>query len=174
MPETNRNEEIGAGKIKCKKCSKTFVSERLLHKHMEDHTSPDIKCTFCDFKSKTRIQFMLHMESHNCPSPTPSRSHGQSQICRWFLQGRCKFGDRCWNLHSSSSSDPPQCKFKERCTAWPHCSFLHNEVCSRFQSCTDRSCSLAHPRNPFLAKPRSNLPPDLNSFLNFPNLQRRN
>ena len=143
----------------------------LLQKHMNnDHYKieklPVIKCTICEFKTESQVQFMVHMESHH----ESIKKTSSETICKWFLQGRCSFGDRCWNSHSSSSSSvPPQCKFKSRCGAWPYCRYGHYEVCENFHECRNKTCSLAHP---FLSKTQTNLPPDLNSFTNFPNLQR--
>ena len=57
--------------------------------------------------------------------------------------------------------------------SWPSCNFAHYEVCQSYQECRNQRCPLEHPRNPFLANVRMNLPPDLNSQTSFPNLQRR-
>ena len=167
--------EDGRVKTKCSECDKRFSNEMQLQKHLASHIiKVEIKCAMCDFKTKSKTDFMLHMESHNSKkhkSDPIAEKHNKPKvralICRWYEQGRCKFGDRCWNIHSPSN--PTQCKYKERCNVWPFCQYGHYEVCVNYNDCNNQNCFLIHP---FLSKTQNNLPPDLNSRINFPNLQR--
>ena len=184
MPKQIGNKRKPKGNIKCSRCAKLYDNEILLQQHMrivhEPETATEIKCAICKFTTETSVQFLLHMETHNS-----NKKHSSPIICRWFLQGRCSFGDRCWNKHSSSpssnspssnrpSSNPPQCRFKSKCNAWPFCQYGHYDVCELFQECRNQSCRLEHPPRPFLDQAQTNLPPDLNSFSKFPHLPRRN
>ncbi|XP_075684780.1 nucleoporin NUP42 [Rhinoderma darwinii] len=38
-------------------------------------------------------------------------------ICRFFLQGRCKFGDRCWNEHPRDGRDQGHNRYQSQATA---------------------------------------------------------
>lgn len=40
---------------------------------------------------------------------------GGQEVCRFFLQGRCKFGDKCRNLHHDSGGYGGQSKTQLRC-----------------------------------------------------------
>ena len=158
-----QNKKAIEKKRNCEECDDSFPTESELKKHMKsEHRKPvPIKCVICAFKTQSTTQFLLHMESHE----------GNKQIrdvCRYFLQGRCKFGNHCRNQHVSR----PQCKFRSRCTAWPECNFAHYEVCNIYKECNNQRCPLEHPNKPFLAKNRGTQPPDLSSQSIFPPLPK--
>ena len=103
-----------------------------MHDHKGDNKL-EIKCVKCEFKTQEKIKFILHMETHgpiNKPlgEKVDSRSHENSYICKWFQEGRCRFGDRCWNIHAQCSAQPPQCKFKSMCNEMSFVLDLHSET----------------------------------------------
>ena len=95
----------------CGKCDKSFKSEEELKDHVSStHTEPTmLSCRVCDFITATKVNFMLHMESHNKDENLNDKT-GRSGInmFSWFLRGQCMFGSPCWNIHL----DPPQCNYK--------------------------------------------------------------
>ena len=159
--------------VNCEKCDLVFNSVLLMKNHMTTYhvNKPQIKCIVCDFKTEDKTLFIVHMESHSNEQRRP-RPVNES-ICKWFAQGRCKFGEQCWNKHDQDRPQPPQCRFKSNCNMWPFCRFGHFEVCINYQDCRQQNCPLVHPQTPpFLANTGKNLPPDLNSQANFPHLQK--
>ena len=152
-----------AKKSACEKCEETFETGNLLETHIKTkHTNKvPIKCIVCEFVTQSQTQFLLHMESHNHDMET-------SIICKYFLQGICRFGIHYRNQHRSI----PQCKFRSRCSAWPVCNFAHYEVCDAYQDCKNKRCPLGHPQKPFLVKNRTSLPPDLKCQSSFPRLPK--
>ena len=124
-------------------------------------------------KSKIWALYLKHWGSYRIFHFFATKNNGEgnkkmSVICKYFLQGRCRFGNHCFNQHSSL----PQCKFRSRCVAWPTCKFSHFEVCESYQDCKNQRCPLEHPQKPFLAKTKATLPPDLNCQATFPYLPR--
>ncbi|XP_056375738.1 nucleoporin NUP42 [Hyla sarda] len=39
-------------------------------------------------------------------------------VCSFFLQGRCKFGDRCWNEHTRDGRQPGQNRYQPQSSSW--------------------------------------------------------
>ena len=66
--------------MKCLKCEMTFVTQTLQEYHMTTShkiaSRSEIKCVMCDFKSKTKTQFILHMESQTTEKPKPAAGRG--------------------------------------------------------------------------------------------------
>ena len=152
---------------KCEKCDDTFKSEHNLknHIHSKHKNVNPIKCQICEFQAVEQVNFLLHMEIHN----KENKSSGfKTSTCSWYLRGTCRFGVKCWNIHSK----PPQCIFKEKCRAWPNCNFGHYEVCNKFEKCENQNCSLEHPSKPFLGPVWPQKTPNIHSYREFPRLQR--
>ena len=155
--------------FECEDCKQKFTKEKDLKEHIDaSHKSViPIKCRICNFHTARQVDFLLHMECHNSNNPK-NNVNSRRQVCTWFLRGKCRFGNSCWNLHSA----PPQCIFKSKCRAWPQCKFSHYEVCKENQECFNQNCNLEHPSKPFLGSNCTQKTPNITSHLDFPPLKR--
>jgi hypothetical protein len=45
-------------------------------------------------------RFLLRFESFVAPSPMNQFFAMNGQICQYWLEDRCHYGERCWNLHA--------------------------------------------------------------------------
>ena len=165
--ENHSREHNNSSTYTCRKCDDTYNTEQELKNHSALHrSSVPIKCQLCLFITERQTDFLLHMESHSNEDKKP---YSRQRVCKWYLRGKCRYGSKCWNLHT----DPPQCIYKNKCRAWPQCKFGHYEICQKFQECNYQSCNLEHPSKPFLGPACPIKTPNIFSDTEFPRIQRR-
>ena len=164
--ENHTREHNNSAIYACGKCEDTYNTEQELKTHTTTHrSSVPIKCRLCEFITERQVDFLLHMESH---SNETEKINSRKKVCSWYLQGKCRFGSKCWNFHST----PPQCIFKSNCRAWPQCRFGHYEICQNYQECKEQNCNLEHPSKPFLGSAPPQKTPNIFSRKEFPEIQR--
>ena len=158
---------------KCERCKSSYSSAQDLqvHKESKHNSVVPIKCRLCEFHTDKQVDFLLHMEIHNSEEKKFNKINSVQKVCSWFLQDKCRFGDKCWNIHTNTNPTP--CIFKSKCRAWPQCKFSHYEVCEDYQECKKQNCKLEHPSKPFLGSARPQKTPNIFSHLEFPQIQRR-
>ena len=165
-PDHSR-EEGAKCKHNCDKCENTYETAQELKNPSSSHSnSVPIKCQLCKFITERQVDFLLHMESHN--NANKKQHSGGRRVCSWYQRGTCRYGSKCWNIHS----EPPQCIFKSNCRAWPQCKYGHYEICENYQECNYQSCNLVHPSKPFLGPSCPQKTPNIFSDMEFPKLKR--
>ena len=119
-----------AEKIKCKECSKTFVTDDELEKHMNiQHGSLKMRikkytCEDCNFEANKSIDLKKHVQTTMHKAADSSEvcftcnqefgsylslmnhrksDHPSNKICRYYAKGECIFdSSTCWYRHIDS------------------------------------------------------------------------
>ena len=77
------------GDFTCDYCSFQGNSKKTLSNHME--SAHDIKCHNCEEHFKSKTDLMHHRKSSHLD---------KINVCKYFVNGNCKFGAECWYKHS--------------------------------------------------------------------------
>ena len=138
--------------FKCTKCnleaeSLDKINEHMAIIHMNDE---EFKCRKCNFKGMTNENLSHHMaDVHDIdirPNQKASQRHfyenradirhnrnrrmgrETKEICIYWNQGYCRFGDKCFKSHEESN----HCYFQERCFRKSTCKFFHADIVEKF------------------------------------------
>ena len=65
----------------------------------------DIKCHYCGENFETKGDFMTHRKDAHIE---------KVNLCRFFAEGKCDFGDGCWYNHSKTGSDYNKIQYEYR------------------------------------------------------------
>ena len=85
--------------IRCEECE--FPAENIhdLVYHMHEfhplESEIDIKCHYCGENFETKGDFMTHRKDAHIE---------KVNLCRFFAEGKCDFGDGCWYNHCKTGS----------------------------------------------------------------------
>jgi hypothetical protein len=134
-------------KYRCGNCEFRTNDQRTIDKHIRSvhEQTRALSCRQCDFRSTSKDTMNTHLQSHTRPQNTGHQ--GNKQVCRYFINGNCKFGTSCRFKHSGQSSkfsskyhksndeNVQQCKYYERCQQFPFCKYKHNEICKYQNNC---------------------------------------
>jgi len=127
-----------------------------LHEH-KAHKQSKIKCNLCDFTAKNEDILRKHHEV--------AMGHKKSIVCKFYLNGVCKYGKFCRFTHKTSNNPSnkydktnkfekshqnnnrrnKQCKFFDNCQLFPNCGYEHYEVCKYQENCASgERCKYVH------------------------------
>ena len=131
------------------------------HKSSIHNQSPNsIPCQECDFVANSEDTLSKHMQV--------AMGHKVKRLCRYFINGSCKFESSCKFLHSTENvrnsrksqqigESKRQCKFYGKCSKFPNCGYAHKEICRFQENCTKRQCEFVHLAGYFLEQWRLNM-----------------
>ncbi|CAG8719507.1 15964_t:CDS:2 [Gigaspora rosea] len=83
-------------------------SHSLRNRNNGEGSSTNNKSSSSHRSTSTRGQGS-HSSSNNMANSSSNAENNKSQICRYFLQGRCMYGDACWNRHELPDTSVISC-----------------------------------------------------------------
>ena len=126
----------------------------------KEQESSAIKCSKCDFSSKSKAHLTNHIQSNHV-------QRTKNSTCRFWQNGYCRYTEEdCRFSHTIYMENKKKmCYYGLNCRN-PNCTFYHPKPCDFQENCRNVNCTFFHfGYEPFL---------DMISMTEFPPLNTRN
>ena len=93
-------------KSKCRRCDNTFESHGELKEHIwNEHYDDTSGCDVCGVTYTQSDEIIKHYKTcHINQGNVRKVNNGSNMVCKFWLRGNCKFGNKCNHPHSDTST----------------------------------------------------------------------